>query len=422
MSINFGLAREIYGASPWYVDQETLPSLLSILDNRLELDVPQDLRGKAVKYNTPECVISSESKLIRRPWQLDNKDSFEGIGLVNINGPITRTGGASSYGMAQLSVMMRQMAEDDRVKSFIVLADSGGGAASAVEIMAETISEINNIKPVYGIIEKGGISASACYGILSACREIYAESPMSIVGSAGTMIQFEGRAANSESPDGKKFKRIYASKSTQKNIEIEEALNNDNYELVINNLLDPMNENFLNLIQTNRPVLKGTDFDNGKTLFAKDAVGTFIDGIKTFDEVVAIAENSEKTFTPPPGPNSINNKVMTVDELKQKHPETYNSIFKQGISAEKSRVKAWMAYAGADLNAVKAGVIGEETVDSSREDLLIKMTSLNHVKNLENDSAKEFKTGEFKSEDTKSDDDKELEALDKQIDEQLKTV
>lgn len=417
--LNFGLAREIYGSAPWYVDQETLPSLLSIIEKNVDLEIPQTREGKSTRYNTPECVMYNESRLIRRPWQLDNKETFEGIGLININGPITRTGGASSYGMAQLSVMMREMAVDNRIKSFIVLADSGGGAASAVEIMAETISEVNKTKPVYGVVEKGGIAASACYGILSACRKIYAESPMSIVGSAGTMIQFEGRAANSESPDGKKYKRIYASKSTQKNIEIEEALNNDNYKLIINNLLDPMNENFLNLIETNRPALKNTDFDNGKTLFAKAAVGTFIDGIKSFAEVVEIAENSEM-LTPASG-ELINNNVMTVEEIKQKHPETYQSIFKTGVNAEKSRVSAWMAYADADLETVKAGVKGEETVDNNREELLIKMASFNHVKNLEQDSAPDLKTPESKKDPEKSDDEKELEAIDAAIDEQLKT-
>lgn len=409
--INFGLAREIYGMSPWYVDQETLPSLLSILDNNLQLEIPE------VKYNTPHYLVSNGAKLISRPWQLSNDDEFTGIGIININGPITRSGGASSVGMEDLSHMMLRMAKDERIVSFIVRADSGGGSSSAVEVMADVIKEVDQTKPVYGHIVKGGMAASACFGILSACRAIYAESTMSMVGSAGTMIQFEGREANSE-VEGKKHIRLYASKSIRKNEEFEAALNNDNYELIINNILDPMNENFLNLIQTNRPILKGTDFDNGKCIYTKDAVGTFIDGIKTFAEVVEIAEAG--TFTPASGSINPINSNMTVEQLKQDHPETYNAIFKAGVSSEKNRVSAWMAHADADLKTVKEGVSGTEEISAgTREELLIKSFAASQVKNLEQDSTKEIKTSESGNATEKSEDEKELEAFNASIDKML---
>lgn len=419
--VNFGLAKEIYGMSPWFVDQETLPSLLSILDNNLKLELPE------VKYNTPGIVFLNETKVVDRPYgtrwnpgQLDNSEKFTGIGVINLSGPITLSGGMSSVGMEELSFLMQKMAADERIVSFVVLANSGGGSASAVEVMAETITMINQVKPVYGLIKKGGLAASACYGILSACREIYSESPMNMVGSAGTMIQFEGRKANSEQA-GKKHIRLYATKSTAKNKEFEEVLNNDNYELIISNLLDPMNENFLNLIQTNRPALKGTGFDDGRCIFAKDAVGTFIDGIKSFAEVVAIAENTDQTFTPASGLNSINNQVMTADELKQKHPETYNAIFQSGlqsgVKAEKSRVSAWMAHADADLNTVKEGVKGEEEISAgTREELLIKSFRMNHVKNLETDSTGPVNTPESGGAPEQSDEEKELAAFNAKID------
>lgn len=422
--IDFGLAREIYGMSPWFVDQETLPSLLSILDNKVKLELPE------VKYNTPNIIFLNETRLVDRPYgnrwmpgQLDNSDKFTGIGIINLSGPITLSGGASSIGMEQLSLLMQKMAADERIVSFIVLANSGGGSASAVEVMAETIAKINQVKPVYGVIKKGGMAASACYGILSACREIYAESGMSMVGSAGTMIQFEGRAANSEQ-DGKKHIRLYATKSTAKNKEFEEVLNNDNYELIISNLLDPMNENFLNLIQTNRPALKGTGFDDGRCIFAKDAVGTFIDGIKSFAEVVEIAEQTDSTFTPASGQNSINNQVMTVDELKSKHPETYNAIFNSGLEAgvkqEKSRVAAWMAHADADLNTVREGVKGDEEISAgTREELLIKSYKSTHVKNLEQDSTKEINTPESGSQPEQTAEEKELAEFNAKLDEVL---
>lgn len=412
--IDFSLAREIYGMSPWFVDQETLPSLLAILNNNIQLDTPE------VKLNTPGIFVLNETKVIDRPYgnswnpgQLDNNEKFTGVGIINLNGPITVSGGASSMGMEQLSLLMQTMASDKRIISFIILGNSGGGSSAAVEIMTDTISEIDKTKPVYGHVKKGGVSASACYGIMSACREIYAESPMSMVGSAGTMVQFEGYAANAEI-DGKKHKRIYATKSISKNKDFEEALNNDNHKLIINNLLDPVNERFLQLIESNRPILKGTDFDTGKTVFAKDAVGSFIDGIKSFAEVVKIASSTAKN--PTSGHNKSINTNMNAEQLKQDHPETYNSIFKAGATSEKNRVSAWMAYAESDLNTVKEGVLGAETVDSKREELLIKSYASNHVKNLEVDSPQTITTAASGAAPEKSDDEKEMEALNAEVD------
>jgi hypothetical protein len=204
---------------------------------------------------------------------------------------------------------------------------------------------------------------------------------------------------------------------------MEAALNQDNYELIIDNLLDPMNERFIDLIESNRPVLKGTGFDTGKVIFAKDGIGTFIDGIKSFAEVLAIAENPASKFTPASGHINSNKSIMTAEQLKQDHPETYNSIFnagiKSGATAEKSRVSAWMAYADADLTAVKDGVKSEETVESKRDELLIKIYSNAHVKNLELDSAKGVITPASGSATEQSDDEKELEALNASIDNSL---
>lgn len=410
-SFNFELAREIYGMNPWFVDQQSLPflsGLLSSLNEGLNLEIPE------TKYNTPYIFdLKNETRIITRPFgdgwtsgQLENQDSFEGIGVININGPITASGGASTIGMNQLSSLMIEMSNDNRVKAFIVLGDSGGGSSNAVEIMVDTIKSVDKTKPVFGLIKKGGMAASAMYGIISACRKVYAESPMSVVGSAGTMIQFDGRAANTSSPDGTKFIRLYATKSTEKNKGFEEALNKDNYKILINDLLDPINENFLQMIEGNRPVLKGTNFDNGNTTFAKDAVGTYIDGIKSFAEVV---QEIESGFSQDPkkvsNKNNNNNlkseTVMTVEELKNQHPATYNSIFNAGVTSgieqEKDRCGAWMAHASTDIDSVKAGIESGNSISAThRENFLVKAASKANLAKLEKDSPEAVVTTESK--------------------------
>ncbi len=402
--INYGLAKEIYGVTPWCVDQTTLPVLMGLLNSfqsGVRLELPE------IKYNTPQVLdLSNSTKIIDRPYgtsenpgQLDNQDSFEGIGIININGPITVSGGASSYGMDYVSSTMLRMAKDERIISFVVRGDSGGGASAAVEIMTDTITEVKETKPVYGHVKKGGTAASAMYGILSACTAIYAASEMSVVGSVGTMIQFEGNEANTEDKNGIKRIRLYAPSSTHKNKWYEEALNNDNYELITDEILKPVNQRFLQLVLTNRPQLEGSSFDNGHTVFAKDGIGTFIDGIKSFSEVLELAE-ANKHKNPPKNlkqSNNIQGKKMTKDELKQNHPNTYNSIFNAGIQAEKDRVGAWMAHAETNMDTVKKGIKSGESISATeREELFVEAANKKRLQDLEADSAEDLTTPESK--------------------------
>lgn len=397
--MNYGLAKEIYGLNTWCVDAISFKSLSAILtniQNGVKLDIPEQ------KYNSISLYqVKSATKLIQREWQLDNKDDFDGIGVINLNGPITKGGGASSSGMIELSNQMLLMSNDSRIKGFVILTDSGGGSSGAVDIMGDAIQEVKKTKPVYALVTKGGMAGSAAYGIVSNANKIYAEDGMSIVGSVGTMISMEGHKANSQSPDGTKHITIYATKSTEKNKAFEEAFNNDNYDLIISELLDPINESFINRTLANRPQLKGTNFDNGHTKFTKDAVGTFIDGIASFNEVVNMVLSDSKTQIT--SSNSINNNQksskMTKEELKSSFPDVHASIVSEGVTKEKERVASWLAYQNADAEAVKNGIeSGLDISPSQREQLLIKMSANTMLGNLNSDAVVPVPTAETPTE------------------------
>lgn len=408
MSFNFGLAKEIYGLNPWCVDLKSLPYLTSILNNiqkGVSLEIPEQ------KYNSISLydISSKETRFITNTWQLESDNDFDGIGVINLNGPITKGGGTSSNGTKDISNQMLRMANDNRVKGFVLKVDSGGGASNAVSLLSDTINEINKTKPVYTLVEKGGVMASAAYGIGSAGRKIYAEDKMSTIGSVGTMISFEGKKANTTDKNGVKNIVLYATKSTMKNKAFEEALNNDNYELLVNELLDPINESFIDLVVSNRPQLAGTKFDDGHTVFSKDAIGTFIDGIASFDEVVQMVLTDSKLNLSNNNQNSIK---MTKGELQSSHLEVYNEIVSEGVSAERERVSAWMVHAKTDMDAVVLGIEGGKAIDSvSTQKFLVKQANLGNFEALKNDSQKPVTTeaAEGLSADAKNED-KELES------------
>ena len=391
--MNYGLAREIYGVTPWCVDSISFQSLSAVLkniQNGVNLEIPE------VKYNTPYLLeLKGETKLIRNEWQLDNTDQFEGIGVINLNGPITKGGGASSSGMIELSNSMLTMAKDPRIKGFIVATDSGGGSSGAVDIMGDAIQEVKKTKPVYALVTKGGMAGSAAYGIVSNSNKIFAEEGMSIVGSVGTMISMEGHKANSQEPNGTKHITIYATKSTEKNKAFEEAFNNDNYELIISDLLDPVNENFISRTLQNRPQLAGTNFDNGHTVFSKDGIGTFIDGIASFDEVVQMVLNDSKNGVQLNTNTNFKSKTMTKEQIRNEHPETFAAIVNEGVTSERERVNSWLVYAETDMESVTQGIeSGNAISPSQREKFNFKLMSANGIKSLESDNAAPVVTAE----------------------------
>jgi ClpP class serine protease len=390
--MNFALKREIYGANAWCIDALSYGSLSQILkDNRngVVLELPE------TKYNSPQ-IYNAITKTIQYGWQLNNSDEFEAVGVINLNGAITLSGGESTVGMEQLAQNMLFMSKDKRIKAFVVYANSGGGSSNAVQVMKDTINQIKLTKPVYGLVKKGGMAASACYGILSSCQKIYSESEMNIVGSLGTMIEFSGYAANTTLESGEKVVRLYATKSVNKNKAIEEALNNDNYELLINEMLDPINENFLNSIIQDRPQLSSTTWDDGAHHFSKNVIGTFIDGIASFDEVVSMLETESKIVV-----NNVNkvkfnsNSKMTRDDLKSQFPSVHAEIVKEGITQERERVASWLTYQSADPEMVANGIeSGEAITPSQREKLMVKMNSLTMLEAMKGDNATTVTTTE----------------------------
>lgn len=387
--MNFGLAREVYGVGAWSIDSKSLPAMLQILANSKN---GQNLELPEVKYNSISVLrFKSDSEddvedYIEEDYEPTNED-IQGIAIINLNGAITVDGGMSSYGMTDLASRMISLSKNENVKGFIVYANSGGGSTMAVEIMTDAIAEIRKTKSVFGLVRKGGMACSACFAILSACEEIYAESEMSMVGSCGTMVQFEGRAANTEDAEGEKYIRLYATKSVKKNQDIEEALNNNNYKLIIDNLLDPINERFLNLVENNRPILKGTDFNDGHDEFAKDSVGKFVDGISSKQEVIkkVLIKAKKNTNT---NINQNSNSHMTRIELNQAHPELVESIIQEGVIAERERVASWEAYREADSKAVSEGIAsGKEISKAQSHAFLVAMATKGKVDALVLDNA-----------------------------------
>lgn len=392
--MNYALAREIYGHTPLMVDQATFSTLFNLVN---DLRNGVKLEEKAEKLNSISLFeISADAQIVESTYDLKKQEpDAELVYVINLNGPITKNGGMSSYGMKDLAQTMKSFDADKRIKGGVIITDSGGGSASGMELMVHAMSLLT--KPLVALVERAGCACSAAYGIIAASDYIISESAESEVGSIGTMISFAGYPNKATGISGEKHVTIYATASTKKNLWFEEALNNDNYELALSDVLDPFNERFMAHIRSSRTGIKDTQLD-GSVYNAGDVLGSMVDEIgdlqAAVNKVLELSNAKKLTIN---HNNTV--KAMTAQELLAQHPTVHAEIFGAGVAAERDRTGVWMAHLETDPEAVKTGIKGGNKItDTERENFFVKAQSKKTLTAIKKDSAGNVVTEESPTE------------------------
>ena len=204
------------------------------------------------------------------------------INVVNLEGTMLRDDGpCGMVGTRTLASMLLEAEGKEEVIGHILYIDSGGGAANSVPDLAEAIQACQ--KPVVAFVD--GYMCSAAMYVGSYCRHIIANREDNKVGCIGTMIQLEDWPKQVKQSEGFIRLRIYADGAEEKHEEYEKALEGD-FSLIKERILNPHNERFKADIRKNRPSVR-EDQLKGRTYEAKEAVGTLIDAIGSFDSAVA---------------------------------------------------------------------------------------------------------------------------------------
>ena len=136
--------------------------------------------------------------------------------------------------------------------------DSGGGQVYGTPEFYDYIS--NYPKPIVAYTD--GYMCSGAYYIAAATQRIFANKRADAIGSIGayaTIVDSNGIWEHF----GAKVHTIYATKSTEKNSEYREVIDNSNYEPYIKNQLDPIVETFVTDMKFTRPQISEEAFKGG---------------------------------------------------------------------------------------------------------------------------------------------------------------
>jgi protease-4 len=187
-------------------------------------------------------------------------------------------------GTAGLGELIKNADADPNISAIILDTDTPGGSVDGIESFGNIIK--NTKKPVVTFVN--GLMASAGMWMGSNSDKIIASTGFDEVGSIGVMLSLIDIKPMWEK-EGVKFHEIYADQSPDKNADYKNILNGE-YTEYIQSSLNPLAEKFQNVIRENRPNVT-EDQLTGKTYFAKDVIGTLIDGIGTMEYAVQEALN-----------------------------------------------------------------------------------------------------------------------------------
>lgn len=307
--MSFNLLRAIL-SGVWMIDpseaEKYLPLVAKLISG--ETHFPEQ--------NDPELKLDVKGAVMASSSQTLGKDAPQGVtAIIPITGPILKyTAMCGPRGIDYYSELLNRAETDPNINSILFLIDSGGGQAFGIQSFTSQIKSIS--KPSLSLIHDG-IGASAAYWIASAAKQgIWATTKSSVVGSIGTMLTLADMKGKMEK-DGIKLHEIYASKSTNKNKDYNDAVKGD-YKAIRTGLLDPLNETFIESIKESRgDKIKNEEVFSGKTYMADqaielgliDRIGSVQEAVNFLQDIVEGKSNSSKSSTNQSQTNNSNHTM-----------------------------------------------------------------------------------------------------------------
>lgn len=241
-------------------------------------------------YYPEEYQISEDGKQVKGNWTLtlpaDDEDAqnFPFVSVLTIDGPITRNGGACSYGSIDHRDMMMRAADNPLCRGHVFIINTPGGSAWAKNDYALAI-EYAHSKGQKVIALTDGLCDSAGMYLASLCDEVYYMNPKDQMGCIGVMAAFYTLADGSKNQfTDETYHEAYDPESFDKNKAYRDLANNDDDEELVKELAE-LGVEFRTDIKKAFPNAKDEHL-HGKVFNAEDVKGIFADGQSTFMGVV----------------------------------------------------------------------------------------------------------------------------------------
>ena len=280
--------------TPWALMPERLQAMSGILTRWSAGEPPSD--ETLFQVNTDRVLRDTRK-------QMAAASTGTGIAVLPLYGVVTQRGnmvddisGPGSTSTQQFTSVLRQMLTDDTVGQILIDIDSPGGSVYGVSELASAIVKARAQKPVIAVANS--LAASAAYWIGCSASEFYV-TPGGEVGSIGVwQAHFDYSKALEE--EGVKPTLISAGKFKVEGnpyVPLDEQA-----QAFMQSRVDDYYNAFVEAVAVGRGVSISDVRDGmgeGRVLGADAALAmNMVDGISTFDEVLAKMQSSIKTSVP----------------------------------------------------------------------------------------------------------------------------
>lgn len=266
----------------WAIEPKAAAGLMPLVDALFKNDVAF-LNSFANTENKAEKLpfaLGPEANLFK---SFDDAPSGS-IAIIPVKGVIMKNDYCGSPGTQTLTRIVQEADAHPNISGMILVMDSPGGSVDGTGVFSEAVGATT--KPVVTWVS--GMMASAGYWIGSSSDEIIASHGSDLIGSIGTMVGWKD-ATEYFAKEGIKDIYITADDSKDKNATYQEAIKG-NYKPMKTEILNPLNDQFLGAVKSNREGklnLKNENVLTGKVYVAKDAISNgLIDSIGSFDFAV----------------------------------------------------------------------------------------------------------------------------------------
>ena len=323
---------EILTNKQWMIRPEFVHSIRSViqsnLNNHVELNEEKEqemgcrivFTREGVETRIKEERYSAKDGRYISSWNDNKDDPF--INIMFVDGPITRNGGACSYGSVEHRDMMMSAADSANCVGHIFHINTPGGSAWAKNDYQQAIDYARSKKqPVVAFVD--GMCCSAGMYLAALCDNRYYMHPKDEIGCIGVMAAFYTEKDGTKCEyTNETYHELYDPESYDKNKEFRDIANDGNDELLIQELTK-LGVEFRADVKDACPKVKEEHL-HGKVFAAQEVNGILMDGQKSLGEVfdVVIEKGVKNGLQSAKNAYNMLNPKNNI-EMKEKFPKVF---------------------------------------------------------------------------------------------------
>lgn len=247
------------------------------------------------------------------------------VNVLFLEGPLTREGGACTYGSRQLRDMMMEAADEETCLGHLLLINGPGGVSNTIpDLMQATEYARSKGQPIVGRID--GFCASAHIWVSAMCDEVYYNNPTDQIGSVGIYwANILNKDGDIDPETGGKWHIVYDPESYDKNRFARDLAENDDDTLIKEELIKD-GEAFRNFIKERRPNCTEEHL-HGKMFDCKDVEGILVTGQATMSEVMnrIVELKAQRNATQGKKSNTLSTQLNNVN-MKENYPALFAAL------------------------------------------------------------------------------------------------